>query len=104
MKIFMKCIDQIFMRADIQCIREFLLNGVDCVIDSRTYEERLKIPQKKWIAKLREQYLDEKEFEEIAALIFSYGNEMQNVYMEIGLQIGAILASQVCQNIKASAI
>lgn len=96
----MSYVDEVFMRADIQQIQNFLLYGVEGKIDRRSYVERLETPKKQWVAKLRERYLDQNEYEEICNLIFEYSGTVQDVYMEIGLQIGAILAAQTCQNIK----
>lgn len=98
----MSYVDEVFMRADIQQIQNFLLYGVEAEIDPRSYVERLETSKKRWTAKLRERYLEQTEYEEICNLIFEYGGTMQDVYMEIGLQVGAILAAQVCQNIKKS--
>lgn len=98
----MKYLDEIFKRADIQQIQNFLLYGVEGDIDPRSYVERLETPKKQWATKLRERYLDQTEYEEISNLIFEYSGAVQDVYMEIGLQIGAILTAQVCQNIKKS--
>lgn len=41
MKIFMNYIDEIFRRADIQCISMFLLYGTDGKMDPGNYEERI---------------------------------------------------------------
>lgn len=98
----MSYVNEVFRRADIQQIQNFLLYGVEGDIDPRSYVERLEAPKKQWTAKLQERYLNQTEYEEICNLIFEYGSTMQDVYMEIGLQIGAILAAQVCQNIKKS--
>ena len=98
----MSYVDEVFMRADIQQIQNFLLYGVEAEIDPRSYVERLETSKKRWTAKFRERYLEQTEYEEICNLIFEYGGTMQDVYMEIGLQVGAILAAQVCQNIKKS--
>ncbi len=98
----MSYVDEVFMRADIQQIQNFLLYGVEAEIDPRSYIERLETSKKRWATKLRERYLEQTEYEEICNLIFEYGGTMQDVYMEIGLQVGAILAAQVCQNIKKS--
>lgn len=101
-KIFMSYVDEIFMRADIQQICAFLLYGTEGDIDPHSHVERLETAKKQWAAKLRERYLDQTEYEEIGNLIFEYSDTIQSVYMEIGLQIGAILATQVCKNIKKS--
>jgi len=78
------------------------LHGVEEEIDPRCYLERVEEPEHKWASKLKERYPNQTEYEEICSLIFDYGNAVQDVYMEIGLQAGAILAAQVCQNVKES--
>lgn len=98
----MSYVDEVFRRADIQQIRAFLLYGSEANIDPRSYIERLETCKKQWATKLKERYLDQTEYEEIGNLVFEYADVIQDVYMEIGLQVGAILATQVCQNIKAS--
>lgn len=98
----MSCIHEIFMRADIQRIREFLLHGVDGDPDQRSYQERTKDAQMHVITNLRKQYQDEHEFEEITGLLYQYAGTIEAVYMEIGIQVGAILVTQISQNIIAS--
>ena len=101
----MSYVDRIFMRADIQQIRAFLLYGAENIInpiDPRSYIERLETPKKQWTTKLQERYLDQTEYEEICNLIFDHVRAIEDVYMEIGLQIGAILSTQIYQNIKTS--
>ena len=99
----MNYIDEIFLRGDIQQIREFLLHGVEELsIDPRTYKERLESTQKRMTARLRETYPDMEEYEEVTGLLFEYVGTVEAVYMEIGLQVGAILTAQVCQNLKTA--
>lgn len=99
----MNYIDEIFTRADIQQIREFLLHGVEALaIDPHTYKERLESIQKRMTARLREKYTDTEAYEEITGLLFEYVDAVEAVYMEIGLQAGAILAAQTARNIKAA--
>lgn len=97
----MSYIDEIFERADLQLVREFILHGGECDVDPRTYKERVEIPQRRLVAKLRERY-EGKEEEEITNLVYDYGSASEDVYMEIGLQVGAILVAQVCQNLRTA--
>ena len=97
----MSYIDEIFERADLQLIREFLLHGGECNIDPRTYKERIEVPQRRLISKLSERYEGEEE-EEITNLVYDYGSANENVYMEIGLQVGALLGVQVGKNLKST--
>lgn len=43
-------------------------------------------------------YPEMKEQEEVMNEIYNFANVCENVYMEIGLQSGAILATQLLQN------
>lgn len=94
----MNYIDEIFTRADIQKVRSFLLHGTaECFIDPRPYKERIERAEKRMTARLRETYPELEEYDEITGLLFAYVGEIGSVYTEIGLQVGAILAAQVCQ-------
>ncbi|WP_418666454.1 hypothetical protein [Allofournierella sp.] len=95
-------IDEIFLRADLQQVREFLLQGVGCDIDPRPYLERIKIPEKRALDRLEKEYPNKEEFEEITGLMYDYVDAVQAVYMEIGLQVGALLASQAGGNLKTA--
>lgn len=98
----MNYMDEIYKRTDIQQIREFLLHGVECKTDPRSYDERTKSVEKKVTARLLGVCSDQKEYEEISGLVYHYVSVVEDVYMEIGLQMGAILAAQVCQNLKTA--
>ncbi len=96
----MNYIDGIFLRADFQQIREFLLHGGECDIDPHPYQERIDRVQERVLARLRKEYPNRAEYEEITGLVFEYVGAVEAVYMEIGLQVGTILAAQVCQSLK----
>lgn len=98
----MSFIDQIFLRANISNICDFLLFGEDPGIDTRSCEERLKNSLKNMTDRLREECESTKKFEEIMDLLFEYVTEAEKVYMEIGLQAGIILATQIFGNLKPS--
>lgn len=99
----MNYIDEIFTRADIQQIREFLLHGAEeNVLDPRQYKERIESARKTLTVRLHRDYPNERDFEEIIAPIYDYVTATEKVYTEIGLQIGAILAAQTAQNLKAA--
>lgn len=99
----MSYISEIFDRAHIQHIREFLLHGVECVeISDKSYKQRLddaSIPVRNMVHKI---FPDENEYEEFMAPIYSYASVTQDVYMEIGLQCGMILINQLFENLKNS--
>lgn len=99
----MNYMEEIFLRADIQQIREFLLHGVEGGdIDPRPYEERLESALKHVTDKLCESFPEEQEHEKMLQLVYKCVASFEDVYMEVGLQIGAILAAQVCQNMKTA--
>ena len=98
----MNYLDEIFTRADIRQIREFLLHGVEeNSPDTRPYKERIESAHKAFSARLHRDYPDEKDFEEVTEPIYDYAPAIEEVYMEIGLQVGAMLAAQTAQNLKA---
>ena len=95
--------DKIFIRADIQQIREFLLHGAEeNHLDPRPYKERVESAHKAFTVRLHWDCPNEKDFEEITGSIYDYATAIEEVYMEIGLPVGAILSAQTAQNIKAA--
>ncbi len=98
----MNYIDEIFWRTDIQQIREFLLHGTEGNVDPRPYKERIESAHDKIYERIQKDYPNQTEFEEILSLIYKYISATEGVYMEIGLQAGAILAAQTAQNLKTA--
>ena len=97
----MSYITEIFERLNIQHIREFLLHGCDEInTDSRSYVERLETPDEKMRNMLHCKFLEEQEYEEVTNEIYDYASACEEVYMEIGLQCGVILAMQIVANTK----
>ena len=45
---------------------------------------------------------DEAEYKEIMGYVYDYVTVAEQVSMEIGMQVGAILTAQVCQNLKSA--
>ena len=81
----MNYIGEIFTRADIQQIRSFLImQSAHVFLHVRLHRD----------------YPDEKDFEEISQPIYDYVSVIEEVYMEIGLQVGAKLTAQTVQNLK----
>ena len=52
----MNYMDEIFLRADLQQIREFLLRGGECGVDPRPYKERIDCVQERMVARLSREY------------------------------------------------
>jgi len=98
----MNYISEIFERLDIQCVREFLLNGCNVTdINSKSYIERLKVPEKIMSSMLHDVFPDEKEYEKVTEKVYNFATACQDVYTEIGLQCGFVLAMQIMMNTKA---
>ena len=92
----MSYIDEIFARLHIQHIREFLLHGVECVeISDKTYKQRIDETEKPMIRFIQDKFPDAVKCEEITEKVYDYGGACEEVYMEIGMQCGAVLATQI---------
>lgn len=95
----MSYIDEIFTRLDVQHIREFLLHGTEeCKISKQSYYERLRTAEKAANSFLRSFYSSDDEYEQSTMPVFNYVSATQEVYMEIGLQCGLLLATQINRN------
>ncbi len=78
----MKYVDDIFARADIQQIREFLLHGVEeNKIDPRPHKERIESARKSLTVRLHRDYPNEQDFEEITAPIYDYVTATEKIYI-----------------------
>lgn len=95
--VFMGYIKGIFERATIQGISNYLLFGSGPERDERSYEERLDEPYKRFeqaVAKY-----DKNPASELLDLSNEITSETAAVYMEIGLQVGFLLAMDMTKNI-----
>lgn len=88
---------EVTRRLNLQVIREFLLNGTECLeIITDSYEERLENAQIPIFDLLKEKFSESsEEFESFSNGIYAYANEVQNVYMELGIQWGMSFADQM---------
>ena len=92
----MDYIDKIFARLDIQQIREFLLSGGECAeISPKAYQERLDEAWEPVNAMIKSKFPCEEEQEKITAELSRHAAVTQDVFMEIGLQCGAVVAAQL---------
>lgn len=91
--VFMGYIKGIFERATIQGIADYLLFGSGPERDERSYEERLDEPYRRF-AKAVAKY-DKNPSSELLDLSNEVTSETAAVYMEIGLQIGFLLAQDM---------
>lgn len=90
---------EIFERANLQDIREFLLHGVEAVeYNAKGYKERIDESHRNVNDMICRKFPDMKENEKIMDTVLDYGSDIQDVYMEIGLQCGFILAMQIFRN------
>ena len=95
----MDYITEIFERANLQHIREFLLNGTECVeVSGESYKQRIDSARKPVVDKIHGKFPGEEESEEIMDEVFCYSGVNQEVYMEIGMQCGAALLLQLLAN------
>jgi len=92
-------ISEIFERLHIQRIREFLMHGVEGGdINPKGYKERIGEAHKSAIELIQSKFHNMAEYEEITTKVYDYAAACEDVYMEIGLQCGFILAIQVLTN------
>ncbi len=97
----MDYITEIFSRLDIQQIREFLMHGVECIeVKSEGYLERLEKSHKPVNDIIYHYFPEREENDKIMDRIGLCLGEAEDVYMEIGLQCGFILAMQIISNTK----
>ena len=96
----MSYITEIFDRLDLQNIRAFLLQGVDCAeISNQNYKERLDDAENPVLEMIEKKFPDMDENEKLSGDVLYYATVTQNVYMEIGMQCGAILAMRLLANL-----
>ena len=92
---------EIFERVNIQHIREFLLHGVPCCeISNKSYEERIDELQKAAISSVERGFSNIREREAVVSQMFSYADEVESVYMEIGMKCGVALAVRLLEQSK----
>lgn len=95
----MSYIAEIFERADIQQIREFLLNGAELPeISHKSYAQRLSDGMDKAFTMFRTYFPENHDAMEQSLVLANQA--YQDVYMEIGLQVGFRLAMQAWQSSK----
>lgn len=97
----MSHISEVFERASIQSIREYLLRGIsNDEINPMNYTEHLAKAQKAVTQLIAERLPNSEEHEEIKDRIYDYAGACEDVYMEIGLQCGFILAMEIVHNMQ----
>ena len=92
----MDYITEIFDRLDLQQIREFLLHGVECAqVSGESYKQRLETAGNPVFETIKNKFPDMNESDKISGDVHYYTSITQDVYMEIGMQCGAILAMKL---------
>ena len=94
----MSYITDIFRRANLQQIREFLLIGVESrSVSKLSYKQRLAAADKAMLDELRRRFPEQEEQEMVYGMIQNYTSSVKDIYMEIGLQCGATIAKQLAE-------
>ena len=93
----MQSIDQIFERASIRGIVDYLLFGIGPNADHRSYEERLEEPYARFEKEVAKH--DPSPSSKLLDLSNELTSETASVYTEIGLQIAMVLMKDVIKNI-----
>lgn len=92
----MNYIDQIFERANLQHIREFLFHSCEAAqINEMSYIERLKAPERIVNDMLHSKFPDDEEYNVASSKVYDYVPANQEVYMEVGMRVGAVLEAQL---------
>ena len=89
-------IKEAFERVNIQTISGFILTGGETItVSNESYPERLKESEIKINNRLKGIYQDEEELDKAHGDLSIALSEHQDVYMEIGMKIGARLLHQL---------
>lgn len=94
----MSFIAKMYSRMSIQQIRAFLLTGAGVQEDRRPYEERIRTAGDRMIASVKEAYPDPLEQERVTEEAFVLAGTYEEVYMELGIQAGLLLATEIYGN------
>jgi len=91
-----KNIEEIFERANLQQIREFLLTGMERdKIDHRTYNERLEKDSHDILERIKNISKNDSEFDRIFSEFLEAKITYTEVFLEIGMKVGARLMFQL---------
>lgn len=92
----MSYITDIYERANLQQIQSFLCVGTaKRQTDRRDYQRRVEQADEELLDSLRTLLPDREAMERVSSLVCQYGNACQDAYMEMGMQVGALLAVQL---------
>lgn len=95
-----KYIKQIFERADLQQVREFLICGLDPLEpDKRTYAQRLEDSSINILNTLKRTSNEDDELDRAGCYLGDATETYRDVFLEIGMKAGARLMFQLlCEN------
>lgn len=89
----MDYIKEIFERCTMDKVSTYLLCGAEaCESSAEGYEERLKNIRTKINAWIKSQFPEFEDFDNQSSHLRSLTTELENVYFQIGLQAGVMLA------------
>lgn len=95
----MRGFSEIFSRANVQQIRTFLLYGVEeCSFNGKNSERSIRETEKEIYKLIKSKISEISEYDEIISYIDKLEFELENVYMELGLKCGAIIAIQILKD------
>ncbi len=86
--------EELFARADMQRVREFIKYGGDGPVDPRSYDERLDRAYRDLNRWLAQRFPEEPERTAATETVFQSVTALEDVYLELGLLLGAKLALQ----------
>lgn len=88
-----------FSRTNVQQIRSFLLYGVEeCSLNEKSSEQSIREAEKEVYKLIKSKTSEMSEYDEIISNINKLEFELENVYMELGLKCGAIIAIQILKD------
>ncbi|MCL2771755.1 MAG: hypothetical protein FWD71_00265 [Oscillospiraceae bacterium] len=90
-------IKEIFERANMHQIREFLVSGLelDGELDKRSYSERLEEGSLHIVNRIKNTAKDEAELDRVYSEFTDATDEYMQVFLEIGMKVGARLLAQM---------
>lgn len=89
-------IEGMFRRVNLQSIECFIMGGTECTeISLRSYRERLTDCDQPLVELLEREISDPKKREKLKDAMDTASAEQANIYMELGMKLGAILQRQL---------
>ena len=87
---------EIYERINLQQMREYIVHGGSLMqISEKDYKERLDCAHKSIMNLLSEKITDPGELDDFSGELLIYISDMEDVYAEIGMRCGAVLAAHL---------